>query len=49
MSVSGICFLVFVCGSFAALSLGLALASIRYYQWREPTGEPIPQRASRTG
>jgi hypothetical protein len=28
-------FLIFVCGSFGALSLGLALNTIRYYRWRK--------------
>jgi hypothetical protein len=27
-------FLIFVCGSFGALSLGLALNTISYYRWR---------------
>jgi hypothetical protein len=28
-------FLIFVCGSFGALSLGLALNTMRYYRWRK--------------
>jgi hypothetical protein len=28
-------FLIFVCGSFGALSLALALNTIRYHRWRK--------------
>jgi hypothetical protein len=35
MSVGELYFLIFVCGSFGVLAVGLAAATIRYHHWRE--------------
>ena len=46
MSVGEIYFLVFVCGSFGVLALGLGMATIRHHRWRE---QPIDAAARRRG
>jgi hypothetical protein len=35
-------FLIFVCGSFGALSLALAVSTIRYYRWRKQVAGQDP-------
>ena len=52
MSVGGMYFLIFACGSFGALAIALAVATIRYQQWRRQAisagnrrGSSIDQRA----
>jgi len=48
MSLGEVYFLIFMCGSFGALAVGLAAATIRYQHWRKQTVSEVNPVRGRT-